>query len=564
MSLFVSRRLLHRCLPVAFSSVFTNPDIKMPSAGDGPSPQAANAADGANNGATNGATNDVSNGAANNANNSAADDAVPAKRARVTSPVPVMSNIKNVTVPYVKVHEKAIAPFLGSDAAAGHDLHSVENVVIPAGGQALIATGLKIALPDETYGRIAPRSGLAAKYQIDVGAGVVDADYRGEVKVLLMNRGKKEFKVSVGDRIAQLIVQEIATYGKPVMADTVTVQIHMIGDTVTRPRLDMNAIKVFAVEGGVVPARGMHTFNTGAQIALPLGYYGHASPLTNLAINHGIDLYAGVIDADYRGELKVLLSNNSDEDFTVKPGDAVMQILVEKIANATYEEVDVLPETVRGGGGFGSTGITNPNAVPAETENIADPIAALIAEDDKLNNAVYRPNPHKIVTDRPVTIFPVAENGIVPIYGSPRAAGVDLFASEATTIPAGGRGLVSTGTVAIVANGYYARIAPRSGLALKHCIDVGAGVQWTSEEGTTIKILLFNHGTEPFVVNPCERIAQVISERIAIPYLSFVKELPSTERGQNGFGSTGVSAVPAPEGGAVPEGGDAAPVEQAQ
>jgi len=74
--------------------------------------------------------------------------------------------------------------------------------VIAPHSKSLVSTGIAMAVPAGNYARIAPRSGLAVKNFIDVGAGVVDADYRGEVKVLLFNFGETEFKVNVGDRIA--------------------------------------------------------------------------------------------------------------------------------------------------------------------------------------------------------------------------------------------------------------------------------------------------------------------------------------------------------------------------
>jgi dUTP pyrophosphatase len=72
----------------------------------------------------------------------------------------------------------------------------------------LISTGIAVQIPPGSYGRIAPRSGLAYKHFIDVGAGVVDSDYRGEVKVLLFNFNDRAFRVSYGDRIAQLIIEK--------------------------------------------------------------------------------------------------------------------------------------------------------------------------------------------------------------------------------------------------------------------------------------------------------------------------------------------------------------------
>lgn len=86
---------------------------------------------------------------------------------------------------------------------------SAHEATVPAGRQALIKTDLSIAIPPNTYARIAPRSGLAVKKMIDVGAGVVDYDYRGPVGVVLFNHGSEDFKVSKGDRVAQLILERI-------------------------------------------------------------------------------------------------------------------------------------------------------------------------------------------------------------------------------------------------------------------------------------------------------------------------------------------------------------------
>jgi len=113
------------------------------------------------------------------------------------------------TIKFQKISNDAIAPTRGSNLAAGYDLYSTEEYVIEAQDKCLCDTGLKIALPTGYYGRIAPRSGLASKHFIDTGAGVVDEDYRGPVKVLLFNHGKEAYKVAKGDRIAQLICERI-------------------------------------------------------------------------------------------------------------------------------------------------------------------------------------------------------------------------------------------------------------------------------------------------------------------------------------------------------------------
>jgi len=89
------------------------------------------------------------------------------------------------------------------------DLISCENITIPAKGKGLVSTGLSMSIPSGYYARVAPRSGLAVKNFIDVGAGVIDEDYRGEVKVLLFNFGETDFNVKTGERIAQLLIEKI-------------------------------------------------------------------------------------------------------------------------------------------------------------------------------------------------------------------------------------------------------------------------------------------------------------------------------------------------------------------
>src|ERR1700744_4205202 len=86
-----------------------------------------------------------------------------------------------------KINLEARIPTKGSQRAAGHDLYAQEAKKIPAKGQAIIGTGIAIGLPSGTYGRIAPGSGLAAKHALAINAGVIDADYTGEVKVIMVS-----------------------------------------------------------------------------------------------------------------------------------------------------------------------------------------------------------------------------------------------------------------------------------------------------------------------------------------------------------------------------------------
>jgi dUTP pyrophosphatase len=120
-----------------------------------------------------------------------------------------MSVYRRLPLQIKKLSDKATMPVAGSEFAAGLDLSAAEALVIPSRGRALVKTDLSIACPAGTYARIAPRSGLALKKGIDVGAGVIDADYRGPVGVILFNWGDEDFTIEVGDRIAQMILEVI-------------------------------------------------------------------------------------------------------------------------------------------------------------------------------------------------------------------------------------------------------------------------------------------------------------------------------------------------------------------
>ena len=98
---------------------------------------------------------------------------------------------------------------------------------------------------------------------------------------------------------------------------------------------------------------------TGLHIALPDGYEAQVRPRSGLALKHGITVLntPGTVDADYRGEIMVLLVNFSNEDFVVKDGERIAQMVIAQYAKATFASVEVLDETERGEGGYGHTGV---------------------------------------------------------------------------------------------------------------------------------------------------------------------------------------------------------------
>jgi len=109
-------------------------------------------------------------------------------------------------------------PTRGSSASAGLDLYSIEDITIAPRQRVLARTGLAVAVPPGFYGRVAPRSGLAVKNGLDVLAGVIDSDYRGEVCCALLNTGDEPLSLAQGSRLCQLIIEQIIT-PDPVWAD---------------------------------------------------------------------------------------------------------------------------------------------------------------------------------------------------------------------------------------------------------------------------------------------------------------------------------------------------------
>jgi len=111
-----------------------------------------------------------------------------------------------------KLSENATIPTQGTSFAAGYDLYAAEDAVVVCGTRKLIKTNISMEITPGYYGRIAPRSGLAYKNGIDVLAGVIDSDYRGDIGVVLYNTDNNiDFEIKKGDRIAQIIFEACYT-----------------------------------------------------------------------------------------------------------------------------------------------------------------------------------------------------------------------------------------------------------------------------------------------------------------------------------------------------------------
>jgi len=107
-----------------------------------------------------------------------------------------------------RLSDAAILPRKGTPGSAGYDLYASNECVVPAKGKAIVQTGIAMAIPWGYYGRVAPRSSMAVKHT-DIGAGVIDSDYRGEIGIVLFNHSETDLVIKVHDRIAQLIIEKL-------------------------------------------------------------------------------------------------------------------------------------------------------------------------------------------------------------------------------------------------------------------------------------------------------------------------------------------------------------------
>jgi dUTP pyrophosphatase len=112
---------------------------------------------------------------------------------------------------FKQLDPRAVLPTRGSALSAGLDLSSIEAVSLAPGHRAIVRTGLAVAIPEGFYGRLAPRSGLATKQGLDVLAGVIDSDYRGEIGCLLYNTSGQTIDLAAQTKICQLIIEKIIT-----------------------------------------------------------------------------------------------------------------------------------------------------------------------------------------------------------------------------------------------------------------------------------------------------------------------------------------------------------------
>lgn len=146
------------------------------------------------------------------------------------------------------------------------------------------------------------------------------------------------------------------------------------------------------------------------------------------------------------------------------------------------------------------------------------------------------------MTDVPVRIvrLPHGQGLALPAYATEGAAGMDVVAAEDVTLAPGARHAVATGLAVAIPHGYEIQVRPRSGLALKHGISVpNTPGTIDSDYRGEVKVILINHGTQPFPIQRGDRVAQLVLAPVTRAAWQEVAELDETARGSGGFGSTG-------------------------
>lgn len=119
--------------------------------------------------------------------------------------------VDDIVIEFKALHPAAVRPEVKTIGSSGADVRSVERIELVPGEFRMISLGLSVAIPEGYEIQIRPRSGLAARYGVTVlnAPGTVDSDYRGEMKVILINHGPETFSVNPGDRIAQLVLVKV-------------------------------------------------------------------------------------------------------------------------------------------------------------------------------------------------------------------------------------------------------------------------------------------------------------------------------------------------------------------
>ena len=295
-----------------------------------------------------------------------------------------------------RLSEDAILPTAGSENAAGYDLSVVHDLIIKPHDIGVARTDLEInLLCQDSYMRITGRSGRTIRQHLHVVEGIIDNDNHGEIKISIINHSGVDVKIRKGERVAQAICEKIARPKIIEVANRTSIssfpnselllykKLSTQACTPTKRRQSSAGFTLYsAVEAHIGPL-GKIDIKTDIAVKPPTGTYCRIAPLLSTMPYQNITTEAGVIDEDYRGNIKVILFNHSRRAVHINQGDKIAVLICEKIGNPIIFESPRLDATDRGSQGLGSSGIA---PIYETKEEIKESMKNLDAIEESMRN----------------------------------------------------------------------------------------------------------------------------------------------------------------------------------
>lgn len=259
-----------------------------------------------------------------------------------------------------------LAPYRATPKSAGLDLLAPHAVRVLANDRAFVDSGVFLKIPEGYYGRVAAKSGLSLIHGIEVsGGGIIDGGDVATIKMVLYNFSKKDYEFRRNDPLAQIVIEkyyiprllEMSGEDESTTDTLYYKKTSPLAFDLRRPDNHKRGIDLKTVENFWVVARERAMTDLHVRLRIPRGYYGRVVSTKTNSRRYGIEVGAGVIDEDYRGNVKILLYNHTNEDHRFNRGDVIARLLLQEITYPAVQPIaEIFPaETLRGDGGFGST-----------------------------------------------------------------------------------------------------------------------------------------------------------------------------------------------------------------
>lgn len=295
-------------------------------------------------------------------------------------------NMINSSVSFYKLNSIAKIPRRSTVNAAGWDLYAIESKNLNPWSRTIIGTGIALEMPDGIYGRIASRSSFALK-GLDVGAGVIDPDFHGEVKVLIINNSNNTQVIKEGERFSQIIFEPFhepkevlifkhgkepeknckvsvspnsSTGSEPINSEfnksvKVMKTIEQISVHMAKPSDGISKFYLYSDRDVTLQAGERAVYPTNIGLSLPENVYAHLIG-SRLLADFGVDVIESIIKKNASKEINIILHNRNNKVHKIVEGLPVAQIHFKSYVNQLKQTTEAPCETSRNASGFGSTG----------------------------------------------------------------------------------------------------------------------------------------------------------------------------------------------------------------